>query len=109
MGVSTVASYTGAQVFEAVGLGFDTSTSSSPAPPPSSVASASMSSPTRWRPGTARCLPDGARRAGDRYGVGGEYQWRREGEDHLFNPQTVFKLQHARRGGPYDVFKEYTR
>ena len=40
--------------------------------------------------------------------VGGEYQWRREGEIHLFNPRTVFKLQHATRAKRYDVFKEYT-
>jgi glutamate synthase (NADPH/NADH) large chain len=40
--------------------------------------------------------------------VGGEYQWRREGEYHLFNPDTVFKLQHATRTGQYDIFKEYT-
>ena len=39
---------------------------------------------------------------------GGEYQWRRDGEYHLFNPDTVFKLQHATRSGQYDVFKEYT-
>src|SRR5213078_3848459 len=41
--------------------------------------------------------------------VGGEYQWRREGEYHLFNPDTVFKLQHATRSGRYEIFKEYTR
>ena len=41
--------------------------------------------------------------------LGGEYQWRREGEYHLFNPDTVFKLQHATRAKRYDVFKEYTR
>ena len=40
---------------------------------------------------------------------GGEYQWRREGEVHLFNPKTVFKLQHATRAKRYDIFKEYTR
>ena len=40
---------------------------------------------------------------------GGEYQWRRDGEYHLFNPETVFKLQHATRSGQYSVFKEYTR
>ena len=40
--------------------------------------------------------------------VGGEYQWRREGELHLFNPQTVFKLQHSTRQGRYEIFKEYT-
>ena len=41
--------------------------------------------------------------------TGGEYQWRREGEFHLFNPETVFKLQHATRAKRYDIFKEYTR
>src|SRR6185369_3170623 len=40
--------------------------------------------------------------------VGGEYQWRREGEYHLFNPDTVFKLQHATRSKRYEIFKEYT-
>ena len=40
--------------------------------------------------------------------VGGEFQWRREGEYHLFNPDTVFKLQHATRTKQYEVFKEYT-
>src|SRR5262249_36022402 len=40
---------------------------------------------------------------------GGEYQWRRDGEYHLFNPETVYKLQHATRSGQYKVFKEYTR
>jgi glutamate synthase (NADPH) large chain len=40
--------------------------------------------------------------------LGGEYQWRREGELHLFNPETVFKLQHATRSKRYDIFKEYT-
>src|SRR5579871_3021485 len=41
--------------------------------------------------------------------VGGEYQWRREGEFHLFNPKTVFKLQHATRAKRYEIFKEYTK
>ncbi|MGZ5415024.1 MAG: glutamate synthase-related protein, partial [Aeromicrobium sp.] len=40
---------------------------------------------------------------------GGEYQWRREGERHLFSPETVYKLQHATRQGRYDIFKQYTR
>src|SRR6266496_6578878 len=40
---------------------------------------------------------------------GGEYQWRRDGEYHLFNPETVYKLQHATRSGQYPIFKEYTR
>src|SRR5207244_6065057 len=40
--------------------------------------------------------------------LGGEYQWRREGELHLFNPDTVFKLQHATRARRYDVYRRYT-
>ena len=40
--------------------------------------------------------------------VGGEYQWRREGELHLFNPETVFLLQHATRSRQYEVFRRYT-
>src|SRR5678815_4182578 len=44
----------------------------------------------------------------DELNPGGEYQWRRDGEYHLFNPDTVFKLQHATRSGQYNVFREYT-
>ncbi|MGZ5380031.1 MAG: glutamate synthase-related protein, partial [Mycobacterium sp.] len=40
--------------------------------------------------------------------TGGEYQWRRDGELHLFNPDTVFKLQHSTRTDQYSIFKEYT-
>ena len=40
---------------------------------------------------------------------GGQYQWRRDGEYHLFNPETVFRLQHATASARYDIFKKYTR
>src|SRR5262249_23067113 len=40
---------------------------------------------------------------------GGQYQWRRDGEYHLFNPETVFRLQHATQSGRYEIFKKYTR
>ncbi|CAB4965374.1 unannotated protein [freshwater metagenome] len=40
--------------------------------------------------------------------MGGEYQWRREGEPHLFDPETVFRLQHSTREQRYDVFGQYT-
>src|SRR5262249_21352334 len=56
----------------------------------------------------AQAYPDRSVRPAD-LDAGGEYQWRREGEIHLFNPETVFKLQHATRSGQYAVFKEYTR
>ena len=41
--------------------------------------------------------------------VGGQYQWRRRGEYHMYNPNTIAKLQHAVRSGNYRLFKEYTR
>ncbi|MGA9694732.1 MAG: glutamate synthase-related protein, partial [Pseudonocardiaceae bacterium] len=53
--------------------------------------------------------PDGVRAPHRELAVGGDYQWRREGEPHVFSPQTVFKLQHSTRAGRYEVFKEYTR
>src|SRR6266852_5987938 len=41
--------------------------------------------------------------------VGGQYQWRRRGEFHMYNPNTIAKLQHSVRSGNYRLFKEYTR
>ena len=41
--------------------------------------------------------------------IGGDYQWRREGEPHLFNPETVFRLQHSTRTGRYELFKDYSK
>jgi glutamate synthase (NADPH/NADH) large chain len=109
MGVSTVASYTGAQIFECLGL--------------------SQAVVDKYFTGTASRLggieldtiaEEVARRHATAYPrrgiapahreleIGGEYQWRREGEPHLFDPETVFRLQHATRTGRYDVFKQYT-
>src|SRR5699024_1126665 len=109
MGISTVSSYRGAQTFEAVGLSRDLV--------------------DRWFTGTTSQL-DGvgldviAEEVAQRHRVayplsgippyhrnleiGGEYQWRREGPPHVFNPETVFRLQHATRAGRYDIFRQYT-
>jgi glutamate synthase (NADPH/NADH) large chain len=110
IGVSTVASYTGAQIFEAVGLGPEvidtcfTGTTSRLGGVGFGVLAEEVL--TRHR----RAFPSDEVRAAHRaLDVGGEYQWRREGELHLFNPTTVFKLQHSTRQGRYDIFKEYTR
>ena len=54
------------------------------------------------------CIRDRTHRSHRQLVAGGEYQWRREGEYHLFNPETIFKLQHATRQGRFDIFKEYT-
>ncbi len=107
MGVSTIASYTGAQIFEAVGLGDEvittcfTGTSSRL----SGVGFGVLAQEAARRAEVAAGGPGMAHR---RLATGGEYQWRREGEPHLFSPETVFKLQHATRGRRYEIFKEYT-
>jgi len=108
MGISTLQSYCGAQIFEAIGLGqafidrYFTHTTSRVGGAGIEV----IAEEVRLRHERAF----GRRPAGpvDLDG-GGEYQWRRDGEYHLFNPDTVFKLQHATRTGQYAVFKEYTR
>ncbi len=109
MGISTVASYTGAQVFEAVGLGqalveeYFTGTTSKLG----GIGLEEIAAEVAAR--HAQAYPQRpAERAHRELDAGGEYQWRREGEYHLFNPETVFKLQHATRSGRYEVFKEYT-
>jgi glutamate synthase (NADPH/NADH) large chain len=110
MGISTVASYTGAQVFEALGLGHElvdeyfTGTVSRLGGIGLDEIALEVALRHQhayaWRPSEL------VHRNLD---VGGEYQWRREGEYHLFNPETVFKLQHATRAKRYDIYKEYTR
>ncbi|GAA5159381.1 glutamate synthase large subunit [Amycolatopsis dongchuanensis] len=110
MGVSTVASYTGAQIFEAIGLGeevvdtcFRGTTSRL-----GGVGFDTLAEEVAQR--HKRAFPrDGMRPAHRELETGGDYQWRREGEPHLFNPHTVFKLQHSTRTGKYEIFKEYTR
>ncbi|WP_026411439.1 glutamate synthase large subunit [Actinomadura oligospora] len=109
MGVSTVASYTGAQIFEAIGLGAEvvdrafTGTTSRLGGVGFDVLAAEVAQRH------ARAYPAGGNEPAHRtLEVGGEYQWRREGEPHLFNPETVFKLQHATRTRRYEIFKEYT-
>jgi glutamate synthase (NADPH/NADH) large chain len=107
MGVSTVASYTGAQIFEALGLGpevietcFAGTTSRL-----SGVGFTALAAEIGQR--TSLALADPAGMEYRRLATGGEYQWRRDGEQHLFNPETVFKLQHATRSRRYEIFKEY--
>jgi glutamate synthase (NADPH/NADH) large chain len=108
MGISTVQSYRGAQIFEAIGLnkevieryftgtpsriegiGFD------------AIAKETLDRHKRAYPD--RDVPVEA------LDVGGQYQWRRDGEFHLFNPETVHKLQYAVRSGDFKMFKEYSK
>jgi len=109
MGISTVSSYCGAQVFEAVGLDnrllqrYFAGTNGRIGG--SGLADIHAEIKVRH----AKAYPaNAAERTHRRLEVGGEYQWRREGEVHLFNPETVFLLQHATRSKQYDVFRKYT-
>ncbi|HPZ50784.1 MAG TPA: glutamate synthase large subunit, partial [Propionibacteriaceae bacterium] len=109
MGVSTIASYTGAQIFEAMGLSqefvdryFEGTTSRLGGMGIAQVHEMIERRHLRGYPA------DGIPLAHRTLPIGGEYQWRREGEDHLFDPDTVFRLQHSTRTGRYDIFKQYT-
>ena len=109
MGISTIASYTGAQVFEALGLSQDlvdeyfTGTTSRLGGIGLDVVAEETAARHR------RAYPANAtERAHRTLEVGGEYQWRREGEVHLFNPETVFALQHSTRSQKYELFQDYT-
>ncbi|HEY8172243.1 MAG TPA: glutamate synthase central domain-containing protein, partial [Dehalococcoidia bacterium] len=110
IGISTVASYRAAQVFEAIGLGqelvdeYFTGTVSRLG----GIGLDEIAEEVALRHRRAYA-PRPSELAHRDLDLGGEYQWRREGEIHLFNPDTVFKLQHAARAKRYDVYKEYTR
>ena len=108
MGISTLQSYRGAQIFEAVGLDkafvdryFTWTASRLGGIGIETVADEAVRRHARAFP--VRGPVDG------QLDTGGEYQWRRDGEYHLFNPETVFKLQHATRSGQYAVYRDYAR
>ncbi|MCX4504664.1 glutamate synthase large subunit [Streptomyces anulatus] len=109
MGISTVASYRGAQVFEAVGLDeafvatyFNGTATKIGGAGLDVVAKEVAARHTKAYPASGIAASHRALE------IGGEYQWRREGEPHLFDPETVFRLQHATRNRRYDIFKQYT-
>jgi glutamate synthase (ferredoxin) len=107
MGISTIQSYCGAQIFEALGL-----------------KQAFVDKYFTWTPtrvegiGLEEVFGEVAKRHtvafperpynGHVLPAGGEYQWRSEGERHLFNPQTIHYLQNSVRNNKYDIFKRYS-
>ncbi|HEX7824194.1 MAG TPA: glutamate synthase central domain-containing protein, partial [Mycobacterium sp.] len=109
MGISTVASYTGAQAFEAIGIDRDV-VEEYFAGTPSQLGGVGLDVLTeevklRHR----RAYPENpTERVHRRLEVGGEYAFRREGELHLFTPEVVFLLQHSTRTGRHDVFAQYS-
>ena len=106
MGISAIQSYKGAQIFEALGVGknvIDTYFTSTPSPIggiglDEIARESNMRHEAAYAPGD----PDSG------LASGGQYQWRKDGEYHQFNPMTVHLLQQSVRNGDYSVFKEYS-
>ena len=107
MGISTLHSYRGAQIFEAIGINrevidrYFTWTASRIEGIGLDVLAAEAQERHDHAYKVSPALD------GDLW-VGGQYQWRRRGEHHMYNPNTIAKLQHAVRAGSYKMFKEYT-
>ncbi|MCR4300798.1 MAG: glutamate synthase large subunit [Sulfuricaulis sp.] len=107
MGISTIQSYRGAQIFEAIGLDkmfvdkYFTWTASRVG----GIGIDVVAQETSLR--HHRAYPE--RPVGPpELDWGGHYQWRRDGEYHMLNPDTVAKLQHATRANSYEMFKEFS-
>jgi len=107
MGISTAQSYCGAQIFEAIGLSKEVVDKyfSWTASRISGVGLDVIAAEVKAR--HDRAFPERPLN-GHVLDVGGHYQWRKDGEYHLFNPETVHKLQYAVRSGNYKVFQEYS-
>jgi len=106
MGISTLQSYHGAQIFEALGLHPDfidayfTGT-------PSRIGGIGLEEVAREAVSRhRRAFPERSAN-GHTLPEGGRFQWRHQGEPHLFNPATVHRLQHAVRSGDYEAYKAY--
>ena len=108
MGISTIQSYRGAQIFEAIGLNetFVNDYFEKTASRIGGVGLEEIAAETLYHHKRAY---EGREVGPEMLEEGGQYQWRRDGEFHLFNPETVFKLQHATQAGSYDIFRKYTK
>jgi glutamate synthase domain-containing protein 2/glutamate synthase domain-containing protein 1/glutamate synthase domain-containing protein 3 len=108
MGISTVQSYRGAQIFEAIGLSrevvdqYFTWTASR-------VGGIGLDVIARESANRHKLAYKADPNLDGELEVGGQYQWRRRGEFHMYNPNTIAKLQHSVRSGNYRLFKDYTR
>ena len=109
MGISTIQSYHGAQVFEAVGLNQDFIDEYFTWTPTriGGVGIDVVAKEAKLR--QDRAYPPKRPIVHKQLGTGGQYQYRQDGEQHLFNPLTIHKLQYACRSGNYGLFKEYTK
>ena len=107
MGISTLQSYRGAQIFEAVGLDqkfVDTYFTNTPSRISGigleEIAAETVERHRRAFPKRTVKLPD--------LDWGGQYQWRNDGEYHMYNPDSIHKLQYSTRTNNYRIFKEYS-
>ncbi len=109
MGISTYASYRGAQIFEAIGLNHEVvdkyfhRTSSRV----EGISLATIAEEVQQR--HRHAYPPNPGEEGNALPAGGVYQWRAEGEFHLWNPQSIHRLQKATRTNDFATFKEYTK
>lgn len=108
MGISTLQSYHGAQIFEALGISkkvidqyFTGTVSRIEGLTLDDIARESLAKHQSAFPPTVNVNP--------RLEVGGVYQWKQRGEAHLFNPQTIHLLQHSTRSNDYQLFKKYSQ
>jgi len=107
IGISTIQSYRGAQIFEAVGLNQDVikkyftwTASRIEGADLEVIAKEAIARHTH-------AFPDRPA-SGNTLDVGGDYQWRKDGEAHLFSPEAIHALQKAVRDGNYELFKKYS-
>jgi glutamate synthase (NADPH) large chain len=108
MGISTTQSYRGAQIFEAIGLSQDVIDKYF-SWTPSRVAGVGLDAIARETAARHNYAFKVAANLDGALDVGGQYQWRRAGEFHMYNPNTIARLQHSVRSGNFRLFKEYTR
>ena len=110
MGISTVSSYSGAQCFEAIGLSqefvdtYFTGTTSQLGGIGLDIIHEEIAARHRKAYPVERTA-----NVHEALETGGEFQWRKDGPAHLFNPETIFKLQHATKTRRFDIFREYTK
>ncbi len=109
MGISAIQSYQGAQIFEAVGLNQEFIQKYFPGTPSRiggiGICDIQMESDSRHMQAYSQSCDPHIR---DSLEPGSAFQWRKNGEKHLFNPETIHKLQNAVRSGSYEMFKEYS-
>jgi len=105
MGISTLQSYRGAQIFEAIGLGSELVERYFPGTP-TQIGGIGLEEITQ--DAIARHRDAQQPRRLEVLDDGGRYKWRRQGEKHLWNPGTIGGLQHAVRSGKYELFKKFS-